>query len=175
MKQGLIQRRWIITGALAATLGLLSGCSTPARHADTAAPVELWSGRLALQLQDDAAVDNRSPQSFSAAFELQGSPDTGSLQLFTPLGSSVALIRWQPEGAWLQQGQQERSSPSLEVLVRDALGTAIPIPALFAWIQGRDQAAEGWSVDLSRYVEGRIAAQRHHPTPRASLRLILDR
>lgn len=130
---------------------------------------------MALQLQGSAALNRSDPQSFSASFELRGSPESGSLQLFTPLGSSVALISWQPGNATLQQAQSQRNSASLEELVRDTLGTAIPIPALFAWLQGQHQEADGWSVDLSRYPDGHIAANRHTPAPAASLRLILDR
>lgn len=132
---------------------------------------------MALQLDDDAAssAGQQSPQSFSATFELEGSPQTGSLQLFSPLGSSVAWIRWQPGSAELLQGNAKRVSDSLDLLVRDTLGTPIPVPALFAWIQGTPQAVEGWNVDLSQFADGRIAATRHTPTPQARLRLILDR
>lgn len=130
---------------------------------------------MALQLQDDSVLNSNGPQSFSASFELRGSPQAGSLQLFTPLGSSVALISWQPGSALLQQGRAQRTSTSLDELVRDTLGTSIPVPALFAWLQGQNQAEDGWSVDLSRHADGRIAATRHSPAPAASLRLILDR
>lgn len=130
---------------------------------------------MALQLQDSAALNRNDPQSFSASFELRGGPDSGSLQLFTPLGSSVARISWQPGSATLQQAQTQRNSASLDELVRDTLGTTIPIPALFAWLQGQPLQAEGWNVDLSRHADGRIAATRHTPAPAASLRLILDR
>lgn len=174
-----LHRRSLLGAALLGGAAWLTGCSTPARSrpdaTDPSAAAAYWSGRMALQLQESDVLPSGSPSSFSASFELQGSPQAGSLQLFTPLGSSVARITWSPQGARLEQGSDTRSSTSLDELVRDTLGTAIPIPALFAWLQGQPQNAEGWSVDLSRHAEGRIAATRHHPTPQASLRLILDR
>lgn len=168
-----VSRRVLLLAGLSAT-GWLTACSTPHRSAAEAGN-QFWSGRMALQLQDDTALNSNGPQSFSASFELRGSPQAGSLQLFTPLGSSVALISWQPGSALLQQGTTQRTSASLDELVRDTLGTQIPVPALFAWLQGQNQAVDGWSVDLERYADGRIAATRHSPTPAASLRLILDR
>lgn len=129
---------------------------------------------MALQLLEPSAAGDDT-RSFSAAFELRGNPQTGSLQLFTPMGSSAALITWMPGEATLQQSGGTRSSPSLDALVRETLGTAIPIPTLFAWLQGQPQAEPGWSVDLSRHADGRIAATRTSPSPQASLRLILDR
>jgi len=169
------QRRGMLAAALAMALGL-TACSTPSRMpaTDTAAATHFWSGRMALQLQAPSPMGGEA-QSFSAAFELRGTAQAGSLQLFTPLGSSAALITWAPGHATLQQGSETRSSPSLDALVRDTLGTALPVPAWFAWLQGQQQSAEGWSVDLSRHTDGRIAATRHTPEPQASLRLILDR
>lgn len=168
-----VSRRLLLAAGLSAT-AWLTACSTPPRS--TAQPAsQFWSGRMALQLQDDSVLNSNGPQSFSASFELRGSPQAGSLQLFTPLGSSVALISWQPGSALLQQGQAQRTSTSLDELVRDTLGNSIPVPALFAWLQGQNQAEDGWSVDLSRHADGRIAATRHSPAPAASLRLILDR
>ena len=171
MKQALSRRLLLAVGLSAAAL--LAACSTPPRSTAEAAS-QFWSGRMALQLQDDTVLNPNGAQSFSASFELRGSPQAGSLQLFTPLGSSVALISWQPGIATLQQGQGQRTSDSLDALVQDTLGTPIPIPALFAWLQGQNQAVDGWSVDLGRYSEGRLAATRHSPPPAASLRLILD-
>ena len=167
------RRQWLIAG-VGTVAGLLAGCATPSRPGGATAS-NFWSGRMALQLEDTASIAAQNPQSFSASFELQGSPQEGSLQLFTPLGSSVALIRWQPGAAELLQGNDRRTSPSLNTLVRDTLGTDIPVPALFAWLQGQPQSIEGWSVDLAGFAEGRIAAVRHTPAPQARLRLILDR
>lgn len=169
-------RRQLLCAGMAATALWLAGCSTAPRNsaAPDSATAPFWSGRMALQIQPDSPVASQE-RSFSASFELRGSPQAGSLQLFSPLGSSLALLSWQPGSATLQQGSDSRSSASLDELVRDTLGTDLPIPALFAWLHGQDQAAQGWNVDLSRWDQGRLQALRHSPAPQASLRLVLDR
>jgi len=141
-----------------------------------------WSGRLALQVQSAAAVDAyygaeygaQMPQTFSAAFTLQGSSTQGELQLFTPLGSTLARLHWQPGQATLERGAQHQSAPALADLLEEALGSAVPVAALFDWLHGRATAASGWQVDLSRLPQGRIRARRDNPPPQATLRLVLD-
>lgn len=171
-------RRQLLCAGVATSALWLAGCSTAPRGSASAAPhtdaTQFWSGRMALQLQPENPVASQE-RSFSASFELRGSPESGSLQLYSPLGSSLALLTWQPGSAMLQQASTTRSSDSLDELVRDTLGTDLPIPALFAWLHGQAEAVQGWNVDLSRYAEGRLQALRHTPAPQASLRLVLDR
>ena len=150
----------------------LAGCAQPPRHLPSA-PAEnaYWSGRLALQLHDEQAED----QSFSAAFELQGSEHAGQLTLLSPFGAVLAEIRWSPAGAQLRQGGQLRESPSLAELVQASIGTALPLGALFSWLAGQSAEANGWQADLTQMAEGRLRVQRYHPLPRATLRLVLER
>ena len=53
-------------------------------------------------------------------------------------------------------------------------GAAVPIAALFGWLNGVNTPVDGWTADLSRRSEGRIAARRDLPTPQADLRVVLD-
>ena len=159
--------------ALALGLALaLTGCSTP--HIPKPDPASssgmAWSGRMGLQVQDPLEQE----QSFSASFHLQGSPEQGSLDVFNPLGSQIAKLQWQPGAALLQQGDRITQSDSLQELLRQSLGTALPVQALFSWLQGHNASAEGWQVDLSRHSEGRITAQRITPLPLATLRVVLQ-
>jgi outer membrane lipoprotein LolB len=165
-------RRALLLAALPLALSL-AGCAQPARKAPAqiTSQTSYWSGRLALQLHDDQAAD----QSFSAAFELQGSKREGQLTLFSPFGAVLAALQWSPAGAQLRQGGQLRESPSLASLVQDSLGAALPLDALFSWLAGQSAEADGWQADLSQIAEGRLQATRHHPLPRASLRLVLER
>ena len=167
------RRRQLLCASTAGTALWLAGCSSLPSSPAPADP-QFWSGRLALQLQADNPVTAQE-RSFSAGFELRGSPQAGSLQLYSPLGSSLARLTWQPGSAMLEQGNDRRSSTSLDELVRDILGTDLPIATLFAWLHGQNQTAQGWNVDLSRFSEGRLQALRHSPAPQASLRLVLDR
>lgn len=125
---------------------------------------------MGLQVHDPMAQE----QSFSASFQLQGSPERGSLDVFNPLGSQIAKLQWQPGSAYLQQGERVTTSESLDALLQQSLGTALPVAALFSWLQGQNAAAPGWQVDLSRHSEGRITAQRTSPTPPATLRVVLQ-
>jgi outer membrane lipoprotein LolB len=123
-------------------------------------------------------VDPNDPaskrQSFSASFELSGTAAAGDLRLFTPLGSTAAVIRWSHESAALEARGDIRSYSNLDELTHDVLGAKVPVPALFAWVQGQDLAAPGWQLDLSEFAQGKVSAQRVSPLPQAHLRLILE-
>ena len=150
---------------------LLAGCSTPPQPHPTEDEYGLvWSGRMALQISDPLSAE----KTFSAAFHLQGNPVTGSLDIFSPLGSQIAQLQWQPGTALLIQGSQHTYSESLPSLLHQVLGTELPIQALFSWLKGDPANAVGWQVDLSRRAQGRITAYRMTPAPQATLRLVLQ-
>ena len=115
------------------------------------------------------------PQSFSAAFELRGSASDGELILFTPLGTTLATLRWSPDSATLRSGENTQQFGSLELLAGQVTGTPLPIHELFDWLAGVNTTAAGWQADLSRLDEGRLTARRADPAPVAELRLVLDR
>ncbi len=122
-----------------------------------------------MQVQDTQA------QSFSAGFELQGGASEGELKLFTPLGGTLARLNWSPGSAVLQQADgQQRRFPSLDALVAAATGTAVPVEALFDWLEGKDTAVPGWQADLSQLGRGRLQARRYEPAPTADLRVVLE-
>lgn len=159
-------------GMWALCLGLLltfAGCAQPPRASAPQGASSVWAGRLALQVQGDEA------QSLFALFELRGSPEQGELVLSSPLGSTLAVLRWQPGEATLQTGQQTRQAASLDALLQDAAGSRIPVSALFDWLQGINTPVAGWQVDLSSLPEGRVLAQRSDPPPPATLRIALTR
>ena len=133
-----------------------------------------WHGRLAVRVDADTSPTNAPSQSFSAAFELQGNAQHGTLLLLTPLGSTAASVRWTAMSATLQSGAETREFPDVQALVYHLLGTDIPVPALFAWLDGQPVAHDGWQVDLARRSEGKITARRLTPMPMAELRLILE-
>jgi len=151
---------------LAVALGL-SACALPPRAPD-AAGQPYWNGRLGLQ------VDGDKPQSFSAGFELRGAPQAGELSLYSPLGATLAQLRWAPGMAELQADGQRRQYPSIEALTQEATGTALPLPALFAWLDGKPAEVPGWQADLSRIADGRLVARRSEPLPTAELRIVLQ-
>ncbi|MCA0326824.1 MAG: outer membrane lipoprotein LolB [Proteobacteria bacterium] len=161
--------------ALLAGLGcaaLLSACATapvPRPTAEETSP-RIWNGRLALR------VESEPPQSFSAGFTLSGTADEGELSLASPLGNTLAKLRWQAGAATLQQGEQSRNYASLDALAAEVAGTNVPVRALFGWLQGDPTSPPGWSADLGRlHDDGRLTARRLMPLPTAELRLVLDR
>ena len=130
---------------------------------------QAWAGRISLQVASEPV------QSFSASFELKGRPDNGELTLISPLGSVLGILRWSPGEALLDSGNQRvQRFSSVDELMERSTGAAIPLSALFAWLQGTNATVSGWSADLSRHSQGRIIARRILPAPGADLRVVLD-
>ncbi len=163
----------ILLRALAAILcgALLAGCAQPPVRAPATEyqAQGYWRGRLALR------VDNSpEPTSFFANFELSGQARAGELLLSSPLGTTLAQLRWTPQLALLRNNGQTRTFDSLDALASEATGTDIPIAALFEWLRGRPASADGWHADLSQLDQGRMVARRMLPTPAAELRLVIE-
>jgi len=158
--------RWLLAFAIV----FAAGCASPPR---TTAPADAatgpWSGRLALQVEDNQS------QSFSAGFELKGSARAGELALHTPFGGTLAVLAWAPGSATLRANGQTRDFESVDALVAHATGAAIPVAALFDWLRGIDTPVAGWQADLSLLGQGRLRAQRLEPPPQAELRVVLER
>ena len=108
-------------------------------------------------------------------FELRGSAESGELTLTSPLGSMLAVLAWAPGSADLRNNGQTRGFASVDALVAQATGAAIPVAALFDWLRGPTRRCAGWQADLSQLAEGRLRAHRSEPTPPADLRVVLDR
>jgi outer membrane lipoprotein LolB len=159
---------------LAFTVFFASGCAfNPSGHHKNSSE-KFWQGRLLMQVDATVGDQGSRAQSMTASFELQGDADSGSLHLFTPLGTTLAQIQWTPQQAQLQASGETRRFDNLEDLTQALLGAPVPRLALFAWLQGQDIATEGWQVDLSGFAQGQIRARRLAPEPQARLRLILE-
>ena len=166
---GLTPRRSAWRTALAIGLIVLTaGCATPQRSADLARTDDYWTGRLALQ------IDSNPPQRLNGGFELQGNPERGELRLFTPLGQTVASASWDRRHAILTRGDETRRYADTDSLTTELTGTALPLPALFAWLRGQTADIPGWTADLSRHHEGRLSALRLQPQPSVQLRLVFQ-
>lgn len=148
----------------------IAGCAQPMRATgQNDLQKGPWTGRLALQVEDNQS------QSFSAGFELRGLATAGELLLFTPLGGTAAVLSWAPGSATLKTNGQVRQFDSVEALVAQATGAAVPVIALFDWLAGTNTPVPGWQADLSQLGQGRLRAQRLEPPPAADLRVVLDR
>ena len=121
-------------------------------------------------------IKSEPEQSFTAGFELKGRSERGELTLISPLGNVLGVLRWAPGAAELDSGNRNiQRFKSVDALMAQATGAAVPLAALFGWLQGDNGTASGWTADLSRQGEGRILATRMQPLPQADLRVVLDR
>ncbi|MFM8898655.1 MAG: outer membrane lipoprotein LolB [Burkholderiales bacterium] len=185
----------IALSALSLSLALL-GCATPTPPVSRQTNAgEVLSGRLAVVVADlpttHAGDAQPAPaQSLSAAFELRGSAQAGSLDLISPLGSIMAQAVWSPDGATLQSNRGRERYEDMDSLTRDMLGESLPVGALFDWLRGRPWGGApsqpnkapspegftqlGWQVDLSRFAQAVVLAERER-APKVTLRARLDR
>lgn len=169
--------------ALFLVLVLLAGCATKPPVVPLATAV---SGRLAVRV--DAAEPGASPRSSSAVFELLGEPAAGELRLSSPLGTLLAVARWQPGSASLQAEGRVRQFADLDELTREMIGEPLPVAALFDWLRARPWVGApseplaaggagfsqlGWLVELAQAGEGLIVATRQTP-PAVTVRAKVD-
>jgi outer membrane lipoprotein LolB len=165
-----LRPRWWRYAALLLTIFLVAACATPQRaSAPNLIQNDNYSGRISLTVQSEPV------QTFAGGFELQGTVAAGELSLFTPLGSTAAVMRWREGLAELLSGGQTQQYPSVQAMLERTTGAAIPLEALFAWLRGEAASAPGWQADVSRHAEGRINAQRNDPAPPAQLRIVLEK
>ena len=152
----------------------IAGCAAPTRAGiSNQSEVSLWRGRLAIRVE--SSPPQSQPQAFSAEFELTGNSQAGELTLYTPLGSTAAALSWSAQTAVMHSNGEVRYFESLDALIKQAVGTEIPVVALFAWLAGNNMVVAGWSADLSQHANGRITARRTDPAPLAELRLVLEK
>lgn len=159
--------------AALATCSLLLACASPQRMTPrdplTLSPTEHeWQGRLSV------VVHNSPPQSMSTSFLLRGNASHGALDLYSPLGTTVAAVRWAPGSVVWLHGNGQQAFESLDALTEQATGAALPVATLFDWLQGTPSTTPGWQADLSTLGQGLLVARRTAPTPEVVLRLKID-
>lgn len=142
---------------------LLAGCAVPTSDKPQ------WSGRMSVKVHSEPV------QAFSAAFSLYGNPERGVLVLTSPIGTTIARLEWQPDGASLDSGTGVRRFNNLASLATEVTGTDIPVAAFFAWLEGREAPMSGWDVNLAGLPKGVLSARRTGGVPEADVRLVLDR
>jgi outer membrane lipoprotein LolB len=130
--------------------------------------VQHWQGRIGVK------VIEPQPQSFSANFELDGNAEIGTLRLTSPLGTTLALMRWAPGSAVLTGTGAPRQFDSLGALTQATIGLDIPIAALFDWLQGAASQAALWEADLTELGNGKLTAKRTAPDMRAEIKLLME-
>lgn len=169
-------RAWALAVALG-TLVSLGACSRFPLRPTSDFPTVASPGQQALQGQLSIkllAFQDQPAKGISLGFFFNGTAQGGQLDLMTPLGSQVALVRWTPSDAWLQTEQGDRHFDTLAELSNQVLGEPLPLAALMHWVQGRpapdlpaptDTTAQsfeqsGWRIDTTDIAAGKLNAQR---------------
>jgi len=149
---------------------LLAGCATPAPIRSVSQPpsTKQWQGRISVTVQSDP------PRNMSAGFSLDGDARQGELNLFSPLGTTLATLQWNPTSTQWLQGSQQRRYDSMAHLTEETTGAALPMDAMFEWLEGRATPSPGWQADLSALNQGSLIAKRITPEPLVVLRIKLD-
>jgi len=149
---------------------LLAGCATPVpiRSVSQAPSTKQWQGRISVTVQSDP------PRNMSAGFSLDGNARQGELNLFSPLGTTLATLQWNPTSTQWLQGSQQRRYDSMAHLTEETTGAALPMDAMFDWLEGRATPSPGWQADLSALNQGSLIAKRITPEPLVVLRIKLD-
>lgn len=158
---------WPHRRALLVALALPLAACAPLQRLPAGAG-KAYSGRLSLSVRSDPV------QNFSAGFDLRGQAEQGELLLTTPLGTTLARARWMPGRAELNASGTPQIFPSMEELLMQVTGAALPLAALFDWLEGRATPVPGWEADLSGRPQGRLWARRSQALPVVELRLLLD-
>jgi outer membrane lipoprotein LolB len=120
-----------LASALAALLAamLLAGCATTA----PLPPERVYSGRFSATASQG---DKRDTVAGRFTLEMRGSQQT--VDLATPLGSTVARIEVGPDGARASgPGLQETRGTDAEALAEQLLGWRLPVSGLPDWLEGR--------------------------------------
>lgn len=128
-----------------------------------------WTGRISLQ------IESEPPQAFFAGFELKGQAEQGELKLTSPIGSTLAVMRWAPDEAVLESGGELKRFDSVDDLLERSTGAAIPVSALFDWLNGKNTSLNGWTANLSQQATGRVEAVRAAPLPATKLRIVFEK
>ena len=162
--------------ALFVAAAALAACAV-VPHDGRAPDADTLSGRMAVRVEAGGGNEARA---VSAAFDLRGNADAGTLNLATPLGTVLAQARWSPGNVVLATPQGESRFSDLDALTRQVLGESLPVAALFDWLRGRpwpgaaSQATAppvepgfeqlGWVVSLARFDEAWVTARRELPS-----------
>ena len=180
-------------------LFLLSACAglPPPKGAD-----HRYAGRFSLAVTR-AAPAGEAPQrdAWTGRFTLQVDARSLTLDLVSPLGSTIARFETDPQEARLLVpsggGVRVEHGPDARVLSEQVLGWSLPVTGMVDWVEGRPSPArpylplatsgdvarfeqDGWSVTVEPPAEGRpgrrlqLDRDSQDGAPAVALRVVLD-
>ncbi|KVD88902.1 outer membrane lipoprotein LolB [Burkholderia sp. ABCPW 14] len=195
--------RGFALAAAAAAAVALSGCTTQPKRAPVTAPNALqteqnraYTGRFAVQYQDQLG----NPRNVYGNFDWQEQGTNVSLELRSPLGQTLAIVKSAPNGASLElPNRQPQYAPDVGELMQRALGFALPLDGLRYWLLPTPAPAtpattvrdprdgtrikeirqDGWTIDYVAYADAPAAGVKRinlvRQTPPLDIKLVLDR
>lgn len=167
----------------------LSACSSLSPKQDGRAGVngeslqlsQRFTGRISVVVQENQT--HAKPQNTSARFDLHtDNGSNGQLMLASPLGNTVAQVRWSPVEAVVTDNYAEQTRyDSFEAMMQEMIGVRLEAQTLLGWLQpsSQEQFIHGdWQVDARGYnaasKSGKIKAVRTEPLPTIRIVVLLD-
>ncbi|WP_414445660.1 lipoprotein insertase outer membrane protein LolB [Burkholderia sp. 22PA0106] len=193
--------------AVLATGALLAGCATqpagPAATGSTTSPTadaittqaaHAYTGRFAVRYDDRLGKE----QNAYGNFNWQETGNVITLELRSPLGQTLAVVRSSPQRASLEMpGRAPRFAGDVGQLMQDTLGFALPLDGLRYWmlpqpapgspadVQREDATRlkqirqDGWTIDYLAYADAPATGVKRLNLTRAEppldIKLVLDR
>ncbi|AOP65824.1 lipoprotein insertase outer membrane protein LolB [Burkholderia mallei] len=195
----------------AAAAVLLGACATQPPRAPTAAPTaapdaapdarqteqnRAYTGRFAVQYQDPLG----NPRNVYGNFDWQEQGTNVSLELRSPLGQTLAIVKSARGGASLElPNRQPQFAPDVGELMQRALGFALPLDGLRYWLlptpspttpattvrdpqdgaRIKEIRQDGWTIDYVAYADAPAAGVKRinlaRQKPPLDIKLVLDR
>lgn len=156
-------------------------------------PERSYAGRFSA-----TTLQGAERQNLSGRFSLEVRAGQQSLDLATPIGTTLARIEISRDGARVSSQAQEFRGPDADALTEQVLGWRLPVSGLADWLEGRPAPGrparversgarislieqDGWTIRLSEFVDAdprprRLLLERSAAgqQPAISVRLILD-
>ena len=188
-----VSRRLFLILGLAGALG---GCASVAPpHAERIYRDNITlGGRLSVRYTQDG-----QPQSVQGKFLWSQRRDATTIELYSPLGQTLARIAIEPGRATLEAARGGRVAATADALTEETLGWALPVDGLRYWLQGFVRSGErtlvavtpegpdsfrsdGWRIQIASWQQAgavtlpkRIDLERDHISGGAiALRLVID-
>ncbi|RQR63638.1 lipoprotein localization protein LolB [Burkholderia sp. Bp9126] len=194
--------RGLATALAAAAALALAGCAStpPSAGAPSGGVLQTsmahaYHGRFAVQYSDRLG----RPQNVYGNFDWQEQGDDVSLELRSPLGQTLAIVKSSPRTASLElPNRQPQFAPDVGELMQNTLGFALPLAGLRYWLQPTPAPAtpaqtvrdpgdgtrikqirqDGWTIDYVAYADAPATGVKRvnlvRATPPLDIKLVLD-
>ncbi len=188
-----------------AALALLAGCAThpvaptatggaPSADVITTQAAHAYTGRFAVRYDDRLGKQ----QNAYGNFEWHETGNAITLELRSPLGQTLAVVRSSPQNASLEMpGRAPRFAADVGQLMQDTLGFALPLDGLRYWMLPQPSPSspadvtraggshlkqirqDGWTIDYVAYADAPASGVKRMNLTRAEppldIKLVLDR